>query len=68
METVTESIFLSSKITADDDCSHEVEKTLTHWKQSYGQPGHHIKKQRPYFADKVPSSQSYGFSISHIWI
>ena len=45
METVTESIFLGSKITADDDCSHEVEKTLTPWKQSYGQPGTILKSR-----------------------
>ena len=36
------------------------------WKKSYGQPRQHIKKQRYYFADKDPSSQSYGFSISHV--
>ena len=37
METVTDFIFLGSKITADGDCSHEV-KTLTPWKKSYDQP------------------------------
>ena len=34
-------------------------------KKSYDQPRQHIKKQRHYFANKVPSSQSYGFSGSH---
>ena len=34
--------------------------------ESYDQPRQHIKKQRHYFADKGPSSQSYGFSISHV--
>ena len=34
---------------------------------SDNQPRHHIKKQRYYFADKGPSSQSYGLSSSHIW-
>ena len=38
------------------------------WKKSYEQPGQHIKKQRHYFADKGPSSQSYGFSGSHVWM
>ena len=38
---------------------------LTPWKESYYQPRHHIKKQRHYFANKGPSSQSYGFSSSH---
>ena len=43
METVTDFIFLGSKITADDDCSHEI-KTLAPWKKSYDQPRQHIKK------------------------
>ena len=38
------------------------------WKKSYDQPRQHIKKQRRYFANKGPSSQSYGFSSSHIWM
>ena len=37
-------------------------------KKSCGQPVQHIKKQRHYFADKGPSSQSCGFSSSHVWI
>ena len=65
METVREFIFLGSKITVDGDCSHE---TLTPWKESYDQPRQHIKKQRHYFANKCPSSQSYGFSSSHLWM
>ena len=40
----------------------------TPWNKSYDQPRQHIKKQRHYFANKVPSSQSYGFSSSHVWI
>ena len=67
VETVTDFIFLGSKITADGDCSHEI-KTLAPWKKSYDQPGEHIKMQRHYLADKGPSSQSYGFSSSHVWI
>ena len=42
--------------------------TLDPWKKSYDQPRQHIKKQRYYFADKGPSSQSYGFSSSHVWM
>ena len=38
------------------------------WKESYDQPRQHIKKQRCYFANKGPSSQSYGFSSSHVWM
>ena len=66
METVTDFIFLGSKITADDDCSHEIKKMFTPWKESYDQPRQYIKRQRHYFANKGPSSQSYGFSSSHI--
>ena len=55
METVTDFIFLGSKITAD-------------WKKSYDKHRQHIKKQRRYFADKSPSSQSCGFSSSHVWM
>ena len=60
METVTDFLFLRSKITADGDCSHEVKKTLDPWKKSYDQPRQHIKKQRHYFTNKGLSSQSYG--------
>ena len=41
---------------------------LTPWKESYDQPRQHIKNQRHYFTNKGPSSQSYGFSSSHIWM
>ena len=62
METVTDFIFLGSKITADSDCSHEI-KTLAPWKQSYNKPRQHIKKQRHYFADKGLSSQAMVFPV-----
>jgi len=55
METVTDFIFLGSKITADGDCSHEI-KTPAPWKKSYDQHRQHIRKQRHYFAEKGPSS------------
>ena len=67
METVTDFIFLGSKITADGDCSHEIKKTLAPWKKSYDQPRQRIKKQRHYIANKCLSIQSYGFSSSHLW-
>ena len=67
METVSDFIFGGSKITADDDCSHEI-KMLAPWKKSYDQLRQLIKKQRHYFADKGPSSQSYGSSSSHVWM
>ena len=55
METVSEFIFLGSKITADGDCSHEI-KTLTPWKKNHDQPRQHIEKESHYFADKGLSS------------
>ena len=59
VETVSDFIFLGSKITADGDCGHEI----TFWKESYDQPRHNIKKQRHYFANKGPSNQGYGFPV-----
>ena len=43
METVTDFIFLGSKITADGDFSHEVPRMLAPWKKSYEKPRQHIK-------------------------
>ena len=43
-------------------------KTLAPWKKNYDQPRQHIKKQRYHFANKGLSSQSYGFSSSHVWM
>ena len=69
VETMTDFIFLGSKITIDGDFSHEIKRhVLAPWKKSYDQPRQHIKKQRYYFANKGPSSQSYGFSSSHVWM
>ena len=62
MEIVRDFIFLGSKITAD------AMKLKAPWKKSYDQPRKHIKKQRHYFANQGPSSQSYGFSSSHVWM
>ena len=41
---------------------------LAPWKKSYDKPRQHIKKQRHYFANKGPYSQSCGFSSSHVWM
>ena len=43
-------------------------KDATPWKKSYDQPREHIKKQRHYFVNKGPCSQSYGFSSGHVWM
>ena len=65
VETMADFILGGSKITEDGDCSHEI-KRLTPWKKSYDQPRQLIRKQRYYFVNKGPSSQSYGFSSSHV--
>ena len=64
MGTVKDFIFLGSKITADSDSSDEI-KRFSPWKECYYKPRWYIKKQRQYFANKAPFSQSYGFSSSH---
>ena len=68
METVTDFIFLGSKITADGDGSHAIKRCLLPGKKSYDKPRQDIRKQRYYFANKGPFSQSYGFSSSHVWM
>ena len=55
-------------MTADGDCSHKIKRMLTPWKKSSDQPTQHIQKQRHYFAIKGPSSQSYGFPSTHVWM
>ena len=62
METVTDFIFLDSKITADGDCSHEI-KRLAPWKKSYDRLRQHIKKQRHYFANKVHLVKAMVFPV-----
>ena len=68
VETVTDFTFLGSKITADGDCSHEIKRIKAPCKKIYDQPRQHIKKHRYYFANQGLSSQSYGFSSSHVWM
>ena len=67
METVTDFTFLGSKITADGDCSLEIKRHLLLGRKAMTNPDS-ILKSRNYFADKGPSSQSYGFSCSHVWM
>ena len=68
METESDFTFLGSKITADGDCSPEIEKMLAPWKKSYDKLRQHMKEQRHHFAHKGAYSQSYGFSSSHVWM
>ena len=65
MEAVTDFIFLSSKITADGDCTCEIKRCLLLGRKAMTNLDS-ILKSRHYFAKKCPSSQSYGFSSSHV--
>ena len=62
-----QTIFLGSKITADGDSNHLIKRHFP-WKESYDKPRQHIKKQRHYFADKVPYSLRCSFSSSLVWM
>ena len=66
LERVTNFIFLGSKITADGNCSHEIERRLLLGGKVMTNLD--INKQRYYFAHKCPSSQGYGFSSGHVWM
>ena len=65
METVRDFIFGGSKITADGDCSHEIKRRLLLGRKAITNLDS-IKNQRHYFANKGPSSHSYGFPSSHV--
>ena len=68
-ETVTDFILGDSKIIADGDCSHEIKRCLLLGRKAMTNlDRQHIKNQRHYFTNKGPSSQSYDFSSSHVWI
>ena len=66
METVTDFIFLDSKITADGDCSHEIKRHLLLGRKTMTNLDNILKSH--HFADKSLYSQSYGFSSSHVWM
>ena len=68
MATVTDFIFLDSKITADGDCSHEIKRHLLLGRKAVTNLDSIFKKQRHYFANKGPSSQRHGFSSNHVWM
>ena len=67
METMTDFIFLGSKITADGDCSHEIERRLFLGRKVMTNLDSTLKS-RHYFVNKGPSSKGYVFSRSHVWI
>ena len=66
VERVTDFIFLGSKITADGDCSHEIKRPLLLGRKAMTNLDSILKSRDS--TDKCPSSQSYGFSSSHVWM
>ena len=68
VETVTDIILGGSKITADGDCSHDIKRHLRLRRKVMTHLDSLFKKQRHYFANNGLSSQSYGFSSSHVWM
>ena len=66
VETVSDFIFWAPKSLQMVIAAMKLKDTP--WKESYDQPRQHIQKQRHYFANKGPSSQSYDFSSSHVWL
>ena len=68
METVIDFIFLGSKITADGDCSHEIKRFLLLGRKAMTNLDSILKSRNIIFTNKVPSSQSYIFSHSHVWL
>ena len=67
VEIVT-NFFLGSKITADGNCSHEIKRHLLLGRKVMTNLDSVLKKQRHYFANKGPRSQSSGFSSCHVWM
>ena len=67
VETVTDFIFLGSKINVDCDCSHEIKRCLLLGRKAMTNLDS-ILKNRHHFADKGLYSQSYSFSNSHLWM
>ena len=66
VETVTDFIFLGSKITVDVNCTHEIKRCLLLGRKAMANLDSILQSQRHYFANKVSSSQSYDFSSSHV--
>ena len=68
VETVSDFIFLGSKITADRDCSHEIKRRLLLRRQAMTNRDSVLKSRDITLPTKGPYSQSYGFSSSHLWM
>ena len=67
VETVSDFIFLGSKITTDGDCSHKIKRHFFLGRTAMSNLDSVLKK-RHHIANKGPYSQSHGFSRSHVWM
>ena len=68
VETVTDFLFLESKITADGDCSHEIKRHLLFGRKVMTNLDSLLKSRDITLPTKGPSSQGYGFSCGHVWM
>ena len=68
VETVADFIFLSSKITADGDCSHEIKRCLLLRRKVMTNLDSILKSRDITLPTKVHLGQGYGFSSSHVWM
>ena len=68
VETVTDFIFLGSKIIADGDCNHEIKRRLLLGRKVMTNLDSILKSRDITLPTKVYLSQSYGFSSSHVWM
>ena len=66
--TVADFSFWGSKITADGDSSHEIKRRLLLGRKVMTNPDSILKSSDITLSTKVPSSQGYGFSSSHVWM
>ena len=68
VETVSDFIFLGSKITADGDCSHEIKRRLLLGRKVMTNIDSILKSRYSTLPTKGPSSQGYGFSSTRVWM
>ena len=68
VETVADFIYLVTKITTDGDCSHEIKSRLLLGRKTMTNRDSILKSRDITLLTKVDSSQSYGFSSSHVWM
>ena len=64
--SMTDFLFLGSKITADGDSSHEIRRHLLFWQESYDKPRQYVEKQRYYSSNKGVYSQGYSLLSGHV--